>query len=71
MPENERTAFVQGNYFPESISLEFQTFMAFFEARKTILRTALSKVLAMNENVVTTDSSDLNLDYAEIDEANN
>jgi hypothetical protein len=48
MKEYEREAFVQNNFFPSNVGLEFKEFIAFFAARRELLKEELKKVLAMN-----------------------
>lgn len=43
-----RSTFMQENYFPPGVSLEFADFQTFFQARKEILRARLKAVLAFS-----------------------
>jgi hypothetical protein len=52
--EVEPIAFMQSNYFPTEISLDFQDFDKFFEARKDLLRNALQRVLVVNNEAMQT-----------------
>lgn len=47
MDETRQKAFAEENYLPETVGLEFENFMLFFEQRKEKLREELNKVLAL------------------------
>lgn len=73
----DQSKFVNDNYFPPAIGLEFKDFMVFFDKRKEILRSELTKVLAMSscktsdELIITNDRNDADAEgsWAMVDDA--
>lgn len=73
----DQSKFVNDNYFPPAIGLDFKDFMDFFDKRKEILRSELTKVLAMSsrktsdEPITTNDRNDADAEgsWAMVDEA--
>lgn len=57
MSQEEQSMFRQHHYFPDNVSLELSSFIAFYEKRREVLRAELQSVLAIN-NAQPIDQSD-------------
>ena len=63
MRDAGKATFMNNNYIPENVDLDFTNFITFFEQRRAILREELLKVLAINNDL----PANLHEDFSDIE----